>query len=388
MTIPGLLPDGRDHVADHAERATASSPAAPAATTASTTQRSAPKRCPRRPSRLVPQHPGAHLLHGHGDRARLLRRLRPRPRCGFRALGRPALARARSSGHGATPLRPCLGRGLTDGDGPYVELMAGVFTDNQPDFSFLAPGETKTFSQYWYPIHQIGPAHQATTQLAVRLDIEPGVAGTEVVLGVAAAELLPGSIVELRTAGGGLLHCEAVNLVPGAPLVRTLAVGQHLAATGIVLTVRQGENELIRWQPRATQAPMVRLRMPRPNRPHPSRWALPMSCSSSASTCANTATPRGCPSPTGWRLCAATPGMCAPTSRWLNVPHGQATLRRPRICSAPRSSASPAVCRTLRTGRRTMFGHLLPGPGATARPSAPSRKRVGTRLGESRQASR
>ena len=27
--------------------------------------------------------------------------------------------------------------------GPYIELMAGVYTDNQPDFSFLAPGETK-----------------------------------------------------------------------------------------------------------------------------------------------------------------------------------------------------------------------------------------------------
>ena len=42
-------------------------------------------------------------------------------------------------------------RNLTDGDGPYVELMAGVFTDNQPDFSFLAPGETRAFRQYWYP---------------------------------------------------------------------------------------------------------------------------------------------------------------------------------------------------------------------------------------------
>ena len=26
--------------------------------------------------------------------------------------------------------------------------MAGVYTDNQPDFSFLQPGETKTWSQY------------------------------------------------------------------------------------------------------------------------------------------------------------------------------------------------------------------------------------------------
>ncbi|MFV2062510.1 MAG: DUF5107 domain-containing protein, partial [Chloroflexota bacterium] len=42
-------------------------------------------------------------------------------------------------------------RELTDTDGPYVELMAGVFTDNQPDFSFLMPGEVRTFAQYWYP---------------------------------------------------------------------------------------------------------------------------------------------------------------------------------------------------------------------------------------------
>ena len=36
-------------------------------------------------------------------------------------------------------------RSLTDNDGPYIELMAGVYTDNQPDFSYLAPWETKTF---------------------------------------------------------------------------------------------------------------------------------------------------------------------------------------------------------------------------------------------------
>ncbi len=60
-------------------------------------------------------------------------------------------------------------RNLTDGDGPYIELMAGVYTDNQPDFSFLAPGETKTFSQFWYPIQKIGPVQQANTEAAVSL---------------------------------------------------------------------------------------------------------------------------------------------------------------------------------------------------------------------------
>lgn len=135
---------------------------------------------------------------------------------------------------------------LTDGDGPYIELMAGVFTDNQPDFSFLAPGETKTFSQFWYPIHQIGPAHQATTQLAVRLDA----AGPEVRFGISAAEKLPGALVELHTAAGVLLHSQAADLVPGAPLLHTLTLETAPKLSELVLTVRQGATELIRWQMR------------------------------------------------------------------------------------------------------------------------------------------
>jgi len=61
-------------------------------------------------------------------------------------------------------------RSLTDADGPYVELMAGVYTDNQPDFSFLAPGETKTFSQFWYPIREIGAPDHANLDAAVRVE--------------------------------------------------------------------------------------------------------------------------------------------------------------------------------------------------------------------------
>ncbi len=51
---------------------------------------------------------------------------------------------------------------------PYVELMAGVYTDNQPDFSYLAPYETRTFSQFWWPYQKIGPVQQANTLAALR----------------------------------------------------------------------------------------------------------------------------------------------------------------------------------------------------------------------------
>lgn len=45
---------------------------------------------------------------------------------------------------------------LTDNDGQYAELMAGCYSDNQPDLTWLMPGETKTFSQRWFPIHDNG----------------------------------------------------------------------------------------------------------------------------------------------------------------------------------------------------------------------------------------
>src|SRR5579859_5935187 len=76
-------------------------------------------------------------------------------------------------------------RSLTDSDGPYIELMAGVYTDNQPDFSFLAPGETRSFSQFWYPIREIGVPDHANLDAAVR--VEAGAAGLIVHIQVTSA---------------------------------------------------------------------------------------------------------------------------------------------------------------------------------------------------------
>ncbi len=65
-------------------------------------------------------------------------------------------------------------RNLTDEDGPYIELMCGVYTDNQPDFSWLMPGEEKTFSQYFMPYRDLGVVKNATKEAMVNLEIENG----------------------------------------------------------------------------------------------------------------------------------------------------------------------------------------------------------------------
>ena len=60
-------------------------------------------------------------------------------------------------------------RNLTDEDGPYIELMCGVYTDNQPDFSWIQTNEEKTFEQYFLPYHGIGVVKNATRDAAVNL---------------------------------------------------------------------------------------------------------------------------------------------------------------------------------------------------------------------------
>ena len=59
---------------------------------------------------------------------------------------------------------------LTDTDGAYAELMAGVYSDNQPDFAWLEPSETKEFSQFWYPISRVGIPVFANLNGAVHSD--------------------------------------------------------------------------------------------------------------------------------------------------------------------------------------------------------------------------
>jgi tetratricopeptide (TPR) repeat protein len=88
-------------------------------------------------------------------------------------------------------------RSLTDSDGPYIELMAGVYTDNQPDFSFLAPGETKTFSQFWYPILEIGVPDLANTDAAIRVERSHG----KVTVHLLVTREIPDAVVSVRADG-------------------------------------------------------------------------------------------------------------------------------------------------------------------------------------------
>lgn len=144
-------------------------------------------------------------------------------------------------------------RNLTDRDGPYAELMIGVYTDNQPDFSFLRPGETRAWSVYWYPFQAIGPADHANLDAAVSLQI----AARNVKVGVAVTRAVKKCRVALY-AKGKLLRRWTKDLAPDRPLLATVALGKGIARTDLQLVVADASGkQMLAFAPVARpQGPM------------------------------------------------------------------------------------------------------------------------------------
>jgi tetratricopeptide (TPR) repeat protein len=134
-------------------------------------------------------------------------------------------------------------RNLTDEDGPYVELMAGAYTDNQPDFSWLQPYETKSFSQYWYPIQKIGPAKNANTEAAVNLEFGEGGARVGVFVPMRR------QVRVVLSRNGTLLLDKQMELSPGQPFTETIEADVSRPEKHLLVVQDADGNNLIAYQP-------------------------------------------------------------------------------------------------------------------------------------------
>lgn len=142
-------------------------------------------------------------------------------------------------------------RNLTDSDGPYIELMAGVYTENQPDFAWLMPYEEKRFTQYFMPYREIGMVKQASRDFI--LNIEPAGEGS-VRLRLMATSRQDVRIV-LHDNGGNTYYDNAVTLSPESILDETVATGNaRFGELGLELTRREedgtsGRHAALSWRP-------------------------------------------------------------------------------------------------------------------------------------------
>ncbi len=129
---------------------------------------------------------------------------------------------------------------LTDENGPYIELMTGVYTDNQPDFTWIAPGESRIFEQYWYPIRDIGDVKCATIDAAVNVEKK----GESLFFGFNVTGSFNGAKAVVLD-GDEVVHEETVNMTPAAAYIKEIPMnGMDIENITVKLVSSEGKELL------------------------------------------------------------------------------------------------------------------------------------------------
>lgn len=153
-------------------------------------------------------------------------------------------------------------RNLTDEDGPYIELMTGVHTDNQPDFSWLMPYEEKSFVQYFMPYRELGMVKNASKDIMVGLEI--GGKEARIKIFATSAQHQNKLTVFLKE---DLVYSELFDVCPEKLFEKEISFGREIYESDIMLKVHRVDGkELIRYQPSADQKNEI---------PKPAKAALP-----------------------------------------------------------------------------------------------------------------
>ncbi len=138
-------------------------------------------------------------------------------------------------------------RNLTDEDGPYIELMTGVFTDNQPDFTWLQPNEVKSFEQYFMPYALIGVVKNATKEAMVNMEV----ADKTITIKVYATAKYKNAHIRLLNQGE-LVKEFVKDLSPEEVFIDALTTAGAVDLTNWKIEVLDNNGkELVSWQPQA-----------------------------------------------------------------------------------------------------------------------------------------
>ena len=135
-------------------------------------------------------------------------------------------------------------RNLTDADGPYIELMAGVFTENQPDFTWLMPYEEKRFTQYFMPYRELGVVKNASRDLIMNIDLTAGGKANIKLFATSAQRVT----VVLRNDNGKKYYEQTLDMNPEKVLNETIDVeGTCLQQLSYEVFAADGSRLLLAW---------------------------------------------------------------------------------------------------------------------------------------------
>lgn len=126
---------------------------------------------------------------------------------------------------------------LTDNSGHYIELMVGAYSDNQPDYNWNFPYETKEFSQYWYALRDIEGVKAGDRHAAINMDLQEG---GKVLLGVNATEKMKGLKVSLLRGDKPVFEDVIPHIDPGKPYVKTVSVDAGVQEHELTMVLTDG----------------------------------------------------------------------------------------------------------------------------------------------------
>ena len=137
--------------------------------------------------------------------------------------------------------------GLTDTSGRYIELMAGAYTDNQPDYSWLQPYESKDITMTWFPIRLLGGLIQANKNAALNLVVEKG----EVSVRLNTTSLFKNAKIVLTYEGEEVFN-ESIDISPASPYTRYIAINGPVDKEKLKFTLSSSSDEtILEYQPQA-----------------------------------------------------------------------------------------------------------------------------------------
>lgn len=131
-------------------------------------------------------------------------------------------------------------RNLTDEDGPYIELMTGVYTDNQPDFSWLQPYEEKSWVQYFMPYSEVGYVKNANKEAIVNVETKDG--KTDIILYTTA--VYQNLHLVLKDKNDTIYLNKIINISPAEPYKISVETG-NMASENLIFELRAEDKRLL-----------------------------------------------------------------------------------------------------------------------------------------------
>lgn len=138
-------------------------------------------------------------------------------------------------------------KALTETDGPELELMMGGYSDNQPDYSWLQPYESKYLKQYWYPIRELGGVKNANLDAAVNLDITDNNSIARIAFNTTSQRKNAKVLLKARDK---IIFEQQIDISPAKPFAKEVPLPAGVSEYDLNVSLLSAEGEqLVAYQP-------------------------------------------------------------------------------------------------------------------------------------------